>query len=338
MTSPLATIAAVAIAVALLASCSDDGSSDAAPAESSESAPAPETVFAADAAALCTEIVNDAVAGPGLPSPNRVVAQVLASIAASGQAPVPVRIAWADALDRHLAHADGARARLAALAAPTSELQSQWDSFLAAYDGPAGIHRQRAAALTGGSWAEVRTAFGASSSSSEVESTLDALHLEATDCANVFSPDVVQPPAEWRQFTAAAATACTEVVNRRALAAYGDDVDRVSSAEDEVAAGEVVTSPDDVDAALGRLAAEWRQTADDFAKIDQADSPSPATWRSLGDLAAERVSIAEQRRAAIATSNDAAMAAAFAVPDYVHAGFGFELLLLEARSCGGLTT
>jgi hypothetical protein len=49
------------------------------------------------------------------------------------------------------------------------------------------------------------------------------------------------------------------------------------------------------------------------------------------------VSVAEQRRTAIATSNSAAIAAAFAQRDHRHSRFGFELLLLEARSCGGLT-
>jgi hypothetical protein len=57
----------------------------------------------------------------------------------------------------------------------------------------------------------------------------------------------------------------------------------------------------------------------------------------VGRLASEQVSVADQRRTAIATSNSAAIAAAFAQRDDRHSRFGFELLLLEARSCGGPT-
>ena len=41
--------------------------------------------------------------------------------------------------------------------------------------------------------------------------------------------------------------------------------------------------------------------------------------------------------AIIAPTGEAGLAAAFAVPDYRLQSYGFELLLLEGRSCGGLS-
>lgn len=339
MTWSRVTTTAFAVTALLLASCSDDDS----PAATSPQSPEPavaraEAEFAAEAATVCTQVVNDAVAGPGLPSPHRVVAQVLAALGSDRPATAAELSTWAGMLDRHLALVDSTRERLATVAAPTDELQARWRAVLAAYDGPAEVQRQRADALRAGSWPEVRVAFGVSSSSSELEPALDDLDLATTDCAHVFSPDVVQPPAQWRQFTVAAAEACTRIANRRLLSGFTDDNELVLDAVEQATAGDLIDDTDRVDAALGRVVTEWRQTADDFSAVDATGSPSPSTWRSLADLAAERVAVAEQRRAAIATSNDAAMAAAFAVPDYAHTSFGFELLLLEARSCGGLTT
>ncbi len=302
--------AGAAIAAALaVTSCS--GSDD--PPEPPTSAPEASTT---EAATLCTEIVNEAVVGPDLLSPDDVYVEVLGAFAREQEPPAASRARWAGQLTDHLGAAAATKERLAA-----------WTDLASSYDGAVEVLSARADALAEGSWVQVRVAFG---------ERIDQPVVGEGDCAVVFTPHLVQPPKQWRHFTADAATICTEILNRRA-ATYADDLDRVALAEAQVAAGDEVSSPDDVDAALGRIAAEWRSTADDFAAIDPGDSPSPEAWDRLGELAAERVAVAEQRRAAIATSNDAAMAAAFAEPDYRLKNFGFALLLLEGRSCGGLT-
>ncbi len=299
---------ALAIAVLLLTSCGDD--------PRGEPEPAPEDATA-ELATLCTEIVNEAVVGPDLPSPEAVYVEVLDAFGSDAEPSPETRAGWAAELSDHLDAAAAAKERLAS-----------WPEVANAYDGTVEVLASRVDALTSGSWVQARVAFG---------NRVDSPAVGVGACANVFTPHLVQPPKDWRKFTAAAASMCTEIANRRELAAYADDLEEVTGAEAEVAVGDEVAAPDDVDAALGRIAAEWRSTADDFAAFDAADSPSPQAWDRLGELAAERVAVAEQRRAAIATSNDAAMAAAFAPAAYQHQAFGFELLLLEGRSCGGLS-
>ncbi len=285
------------VAVLLLTSCSEDSPE--------EPAPAPE-LSTNEAAELCTEIVNQAVVGPDLPSPDQVYVGVLGAIADGGEPAAATRATWANELTDHLEAAAATKERLTSVA-PAEVVSS--------YDGAVEVLEQRAGALTDGTWVQVRVAFG---------KRIDPPDVGVGDCAVVFTPYLVQPPEQWREFTADAATICTEIANRRLLGGFAADSDRGPTDAD-------------IDQALGRIAAEWRSTADDFAIIDAATSPAPSAWAALGDLAAERVATAEQRRAAIATSNDAAIAAAFAEPDYRLRSFGWELLLLEGRSCGGLT-
>ena len=253
---------------------------------------------------MCTELVNEAVVGPDLPSPDDVYVEVLDAFANPEEPSAARRAAWGDELTDHLQAAAATKERLAA-----------WPELASAYDGAMEVLATRADALTGGSWVQVRVAFG---------SRVDPPATGVGDCANVFTPYLVQPPKQWRHFTADAATICTEIANRRLLGDHAADVAREAT-------------DGDIDQALGRIAAEWRRTADDFASIYAADSPAPNAWAALGELAAERAAVADQRRAAIATSNDAAIAAAFEEPDYRLPSFGFELLLLEGRSCGELT-
>lgn len=311
------------------------GSDDATPPSTSTpatTAASAAAAFRGEALATCSELIDTrdhAVWDDGAAASRRVV-----DLSESGTAPDAAETtALATALDRYGDALAATAARLAALT-PPADLAEPWDTFVGAGAAVAEAVAGRSAAVSG--WGTERPTIDPLPGDPEAVATaLDTLGMLDRDCAAVFSDPGPLPGYE--EFVTAAASACSEAVDRRAASGYDAASETALEALAATIGGEHLDAPDTVTAALDLLAAEWAATAAAFAAIDPATSPAPSEWQRSIDYAEQRAAVFAARSDAVATGDDAVVAAAFTIEPGLEPGLGDLVQLgLGSRDCRAL--
>ena len=157
--------------------------------------------------------------------------------------------------------------------------------------------------------------------------------LADRDCGHVFTLSFPENTRENLALLGRAATACTEIINRRYLDDYGDAKDLMFREVVAKAAThqDMDDLSDEVVAAARQMAEEKRRTSDDFAALDG--------WGEILPLLEADAEIAEARADAVAARSTARIQASFdrerngENPTY-EAPAMFRELNLGDRDCG----
>ena len=157
--------------------------------------------------------------------------------------------------------------------------------------------------------------------------------LADRDCGHVFTLSFPENTLENLALLGRAATACTEIINRRHRDDYGDAKDLMFRKVVAKAAThqDMDDLSDEVVAAANQMAEEKRQTSDDFADLDG--------WGEIVPLSEADAEIAEARADAVAARSTARIQASFdrerngENPTYVAPAMLRELNLGD-RDCG----
>lgn len=102
-------------------------------------------------------------------------------------------------------------------------------------------------------------------------------------------------------FLEAAASTCTEIATRRAGAGYSTDL--VLEAVIAYQQAKPLAADAALVAELTVLVAEWQQTVADFEAVPTANVTDATEWQTTIDAATERVTVYEQRLAALSSGD-----------------------------------
>lgn len=285
--------------------------------------------FAYEAARACSDVLNERD-GDEVAAGRQAGLDAVLWAMGGDEPSADERTAGAEAIEAYRAELERTRDELARLD-PGGDDAAAWDDLLALFDAPLDGLAVRAE--------QARTGEGESTpgefevDDERLAAALEDLQLVGRDCEVVFA--ATGPTAEHRDFVVAAAEACTTIVSRRRAGGFEADAERVLAAVAQVVEGDAVGTGGGLAEALAAVEAEWEATVDDLAAVPEDDVPAPDEWATTLAAAEERIEIARVRGEALASGDEAELAAAFepgALMD--HPSFGdLGALGLDRRDC-----
>ena len=288
-------------------------------------------------ATACSQVINDRSAAD-LPETFGATAAVSRALLTEDTVPKDVVSAAVDALQLRI---DDRTKALDALAEPASAVDGL-DGWTSAWQETIDVWNNQVSALDSGDVDTMRDAFLGDGGSQGAEFPEDVqARMGSGDCAQVL---ILVPPEEpdtglYRE----AASVCTEVLERRFAADYGEDAELVFT---EITRP-VVTREDlsefstEVVDAAARVAAEKRRTAEDLGELSPTVSTALNDWTMATDGLTADADRAQDRADAVASGDTERVIDAFSpVPrsedPELSALEGIWNLGLKDRDCGRL--
>jgi hypothetical protein len=272
--------------------------------------------FRADAAMLCTDVVNGRRFEAWDTAEAAAVDLLTFAVDPPTDQPQPTvdqLDAWVAAFEPRLDDLTDARERLAGLQhdadAVSPSVGRSWSQIVIAGDDLIAALSARLDGLTGnGPWATVAASVSPLPSPAVPSDALATLGMLLRDCEHVYTLQGV--PDESREFVTAAATACATAVSRRTATGFFDDETVLFDAGNTLLDRGVVEITDDLIGAVDGRVTEHTTTVDELAAVPVDDVPDAAAWQTRLDFEQALVDYWSGVASALEGGDPAAVAAA----------------------------
>lgn len=336
------TLVGAALLLLLGGACSgpndDDQVAEASPTSAAPSTSTPangaEVPFRHRAAAACTQAVNSTLTSTELPG-----LELLAAIRADEEPAADQLQAWTTQYDDRLAKLRGMRQVLSSVRSQESDEQAAWQRVVDAGKPEMEEIQATRDLLATGDWQRISDEFlEVSSPATEAESlepALATLELGQTDCAHPYS---MVPVAEGSEgFVAEVAQTCLTVALRRDDAdAASDQTVVLDALADSLQEAELTAEQlTELKEAVGRLATEWEQTAQDVEAV-AATPVDPEAWAEVLAAVRERVEVFTDRVEAT-RSGDPSRIVESLQPDWQYPAVDFRAAGVDRGICSGVS-
>ena len=299
-TSRVSLALVLATTAAFVVACSGENAAPA-PTTTSGSSGSADTEQSAESllATACSQVINERSAAD-LPEDFGATATVSRALVTGDAVSEDVVSAAVDALQLRI---DDRTKALDALAEPASAVDGL-DGWTSAWQETIDVWNNQVSALDSGDVDTMRDAFLGDGGSQGAEFPEDVqARMGSGDCAQVFT--LVPPEDSDTGLYREAAAVCTEVLERRFAADYGQDTELVFS---EVTRP-VVTREDlsefstEVSEAAARVAAEKRRTAEELRELSPTVSTALDDWTMAADGLTSDADRAQDRADAVASGD-----------------------------------